>query len=250
MPDACRTAQIIFLAGREVRYTVRRSLRAKQIGLRVTPARGLEVVIPTHGHFPDIPTMLTAKAAWITGALDRLEAHIPMLPAPPADGTLLPYRGQEHRLIVSTHGSTHLGVIRDETDHTLTIGGSHQHEPLAPLLERWYRSEARRVIGHRVREYAAVLGVTYTRLTIRDGRSRWGSCSSLGGLNFSWRLILAPPATLDYVVIHELAHLRELNHSHRFWAIVAAHCPEYRTHQRWLKEHGAALQLLLREKPT
>jgi len=101
-----------------------------------------------------------------------------------------------------------------------------------------------------VREFAAILGVIYSRLTIRDGRSRWGSCSSLGGLNFSWRLILAPPEILDYVVIHELAHLRELNHSPRFWAIVAAHCPAYRTHQRWLKEHGAALQRLLREEPT
>jgi predicted metal-dependent hydrolase len=121
---------------------------------------------------------------------------------------------------------------------------------LVPLLEWWYRDEARRIINLRVREFAAILGVIYSRLTIRDGRSRWGSCSSLGGLNFSWRLILAPPEILDYVVIHELAHLRELNHSPRFWAIVAAHCPAYRTHQRWLKEHGAALQRLLHEEPT
>jgi predicted metal-dependent hydrolase len=91
--------------------------------------------------------------------------------------------------------------------------------------------------------------VTYTRLAIRDGRSRWGSCSSHGGLNFSWRLILAPPEILDYVVIHELAHRRELNHSPRFWAIVAAHCPAYRQHQRWLRDHGAHLMSILRPDP-
>jgi predicted metal-dependent hydrolase len=94
--------------------------------------------------------------------------------------------------------------------------------------------------------FAADLGVAYKRLTIRDGRSRWGSCSSAGGLNFSWRLILAPPAILDYVVVHELAHLRELNHSPRFWALVAAHCPDYQLQRKWLKEHGPALMAVLR----
>ncbi len=254
MPADRSNPHTIFLSGREVQYTVRRSARAKRIGLRVTPAHGLEVVLPARGRLPDIPALLTEKAAWIAGALDRIQAQLPPIQTVLGEGTLLPYRGQEYRLIISliisARGADKPGVILDETDQTLTAIRSPQHESLVPLLEWWYRDEARRIINLRVREFAAILGVIYSRLTIRDGRSRWGSCSSLGGLNFSWRLILAPPEILDYVVIHELAHLRELNHSPRFWAIVAAHCPAYRTHQRWLKEHGAALQRLLREEPT
>ena len=241
--------QTIILAGRDVQYTVRRSPRAKRIGLRVTPARGLEVVLPARGRLPDIPALLNDKAAWIVAALDRLQAQLPPTSRPARRRHTLPYRGQR----LSPHyqcapRANKPSVIFDEAGQTLTAVASHREEPLIPLLEWWYRGEARRIIAVRVREFAAVLGVTYSRLTIRDGRSRWGSCSSLGGLNFSWRLILAPPEILDYVVIHELAHLRELNHSPRFWAIVAAHCPDYRKHQRWLKEHGAELQQLLRER--
>jgi predicted metal-dependent hydrolase len=197
---------------------------------------------------PDISALLSGKAAWVVGALDRVRGQIPPTQAPLGAGAPLPYRGQVYRLIVGARNADKPSVIRDEAQHTLTVVCSHREKRLEPLLERWYRGEARRIIGLRVREFAASIGVTYTRLTIRDGRSRWGSCSSLGGLNFSWRLILAPPAVLDYVVIHELAHRRELNHSPRFWAIVAAYCPDYRTHQHWLKEHGAALQRLLREE--
>ena len=247
MPGDQLTAQTILLAGREVQYTVRRSPRAKRIGLRVAPARGLEVVLPARGRLPDLPALLNDKAAWIVSALDRLQTHLPPSQATLGDGTMLPYRGQHYRLVISARRADKPNVILDATARTLTAVPSDRGEPLAPLLEWWYRGEARRIIAQRVREYAATLGVAYSRLTIRDGRSRWGSCSSLGGLNFSWRLILAPPEVLDYVVIHELAHLRELNHSPRFWAIVAAHCPDYRTQQRWLKEHGAALQQLLRD---
>ena len=247
MTDERSIPQTIILAGREVRYTVRRSPRARRIGLRISPVRGLEVVLPQRGRLPDIPALLQEKAAWITSALDRLGAHQLPPAVPLGEGTLLPYCGRDYRVIVASDTAPRATIVRDDMEHTLTVGRTHPNEQLSSLLERWYRGEARRVIDGRVREFAARLGVTYSRLTIRDGRSRWGSCSSLGGLNFSWRLILAPPEILDYVVIHELAHRRELNHSSRFWAIVAAHCPAYRTHQRWLREHGAALQLLLRE---
>ena len=85
------------------------------------------------------------------------------------------------------------------------------------------------------------MGVTYGRLAIRDQKTRWGSCSRAGNLNFNWRLVLAPPAVLDYVVVHELAHRVELNHSVRFWRVVARYCPTMDEHRAWLRTHGATL---------
>jgi predicted metal-dependent hydrolase len=112
---------------------------------------------------------------------------------------------------------------------------------LADALEAWYRAEARRVLTERSTIYAAALGLRFGRVTIKDTRSRWGSCSSKGNLNYSWRLMLAPRAVMDYVAAHEVAHLREPNHSARFWALVEAICPDYRAQRAWLREHGREL---------
>ena len=96
-------------------------------------------------------------------------------------------------------------------------------------------------IPKRVAHFAPIVGVTYGRITIRNQRTKWGSCSSKGNLNFNCLLMLAPPEVLDYVVIHELCHRRQMNHSPRFWAEVARICPDYQSCRRWLKENGPAL---------
>lgn len=246
MPDPTGQQRTILLAGRKVAYTVRRSARAKQIGLRVGPAIGLEVVVPARGRLPDIPALLREKDAWIIATLDRLSLAQPPPTPKLEDGTLLPYQGIDHRLVVRAGPGLRPAVGRDEQAGTLTVSYDPATHDLADVLDWWYREAARAVLTARADAVAADLGVGYKRLTIRDGRSRWGSCSAAGGLNFSWRLVLAPPAVLDYLVVHELAHLRELNHSPRFWAIVAAHAPDYRLQQTWLKRHGAALMAVLR----
>ena len=97
------------------------------------------------------------------------------------------------------------------------------------------------LIPERATFYAERLGVTYSRITIRAQHTRWGSCSGAGNLNFNCLLMLAPPEVLDYVVIHELCHRKEMNHSVRFWSLVETLCPDYRSSRRWLKEKGAAL---------
>jgi hypothetical protein len=106
------------------------------------------------------------------------------------------------------------------------------------LTEKQGRREARERIALIAQSEAAALGVTYSRLTLRDQRSRWGSCSSKGGLSFNWRLVLAPHDVLDYVVVHEVCHLVELNHSPKFWKLVEKRRPAYRDSKRWLDEHG------------
>ncbi len=102
---------------------------------------------------------------------------------------------------------------------------------------------AREKITERAAYYAPVLGVTYGKITIRDQKTRWGSCSEKGNLNFTWKLILAPPEVLDYVVVHELCHRLEMNHSRRFWEHVARVLPDYETRRAWLKENGWMLDI-------
>ena len=110
-------------------------------------------------------------------------------------------------------------------------------------LENRYKEAARSYIPKRVAYYQSMTGGIYHRITIRDQKTRWGSCSSKGTLSFNWRLMLAPPAILDYVVVHELCHLTHMNHSAAFWQAVETVCPDYRNARKWLKEHGNELVL-------
>ena len=111
------------------------------------------------------------------------------------------------------------------------------------VFEAWYKIQARMIIAERVDHWAGANGLSYTTLRITSARTRWGSCSSKGSLNFSWRLVLAPLEVIDYVVVHELAHLKQRNHSRAFWAEVETMMPDYRQHRRWLKENGHWLGL-------
>ena len=109
---------------------------------------------------------------------------------------------------------------------------------VAGCREKMYREQARLVCTKQAEYYSKMMGVTYGRIAIKNTRTRWGSCSSWENLNFHWKLVLMPPAILDYVVIHELAHRKEMNHSSRFWAEVEKILPDYRERRKWLKEHG------------
>lgn len=120
-------------------------------------------------------------------------------------------------------------------------GGQAAPPPLSVEELRILAEQARQVIPERVAYFARQMGVTYGRITIRNQKTRWGSCSSKGNLNFNCRLMKAPPAVLDYVVVHELCHRLEMNHSPRFWAKVEQVMPEYREHRKWLSVNGASL---------
>ena len=110
-------------------------------------------------------------------------------------------------------------------------------------LEKRYRQAAKDYIPKRVDYYASEIGVSYERIRIAEQKTRWGSCSSKGTLSFNWKLMLAPPKVLDYVVVHELCHIKEMNHSPRFWKLVEEIMPDYKEDRKWLKENGNTLQL-------
>ena len=139
----------------------------------------------------------------------------------------------------------HRAWVMKRRDRILPQGAApvpFTEEELAELTRR-----AKQVIPERVAHFAPLVGVTYECVTIRHQRSRWGSCSGKGNLNFNCLLLLMPPEVLDYVVVHELCHRREMNHSKRFYAQVQRVMPDYRTHMKWLKEHGGAIMARNRE---
>ena len=121
----------------------------------------------------------------------------------------------------------------------LEVSGPRDQAPAA--IERWYRREARDRLEEAVTREARRLGVGFARISVRDQRSRWGSCSARGTLSFNWRLVLAPPDVLEYVVVHELLHVREPNHSRAFWALLDRHRPGWKDQVAWLREHGHEL---------
>jgi predicted metal-dependent hydrolase len=123
----------------------------------------------------------------------------------------------------------------------VTLPGDSQ-ELARAALERWYRRQAAAIFAERLKACNQRYGFAYGRVSIKEQKSRWGSCSKLGNLNFNWRLLLAPFPVLDYVVVHELCHLKQLNHSQRFWQLVSVGCPDYAVHRRWLRKHGAELR--------
>ena len=140
--------------------------------------------------------------------------------------------------------------IADHRAKVLARRAREESNPVSPLTDAQLRNLKKRaslVIPERVAHFAPLIGVDYGAITIRSQKTRWGSCSSKGNLNFNCLLLLAPPEVLDYVVVHELCHRKQMNHSPRFWAEVGRVLPDYKIRVKWLKENGSRLMLLLRK---
>lgn len=221
----------------DIAYTVRRSARARRIRVTVDPRTGVEVVLPPRAREADAASAVVELRPWIDRRLAEQAAMRARLAAERPPGTV-PYLGRRLELREEP-GRTRVHRRRELLLVPADDGSGTQRD----ALERWYRRAAREEIGPRAHMAAAALDRTITRLTIRDQRTRWGSCTSKGALSFNWRLLLAPEDVLDYVVWHEACHLVVLDHSPRFWALVARHCPGYRGPQRWLRDNGAGLHL-------
>ena len=162
-------------------------------------------------------------------------------------GARLLFRGQELTLTVTT--SLCKPAVKVTAQCLQVNFYRNLPQPSLPVfLSRWYHLQALSYLKERTCFWAKRIGESFNRITIKDQRSRWGSCSSLHNLNYNWRIIMAPEAVIDYLVIHEAAHLVHLNHSEAFWALVAQHDPDFRLHKRWLRDNGLRLfQMLPKE---
>ena len=216
----------------QIAYRVRRSPRAQRVRVTVDLAHGVEVVLPRRAPEREAAIAISELRPWIerrVRELDRARAALA------ARGDAVPYLGKMLSLVPQPERTR----VHRRGCELLVPAGAARRE----ALERWYRRAARVEIAPRLDRACSLTGRWYSSLTIRGQRTRWASCSARGAMSFNWRLLLAPEPVLDYVVWHEVCHLEVMDHSPRFWALLARHRPDYREHARWLREHGATLVL-------
>ena len=214
-----------------VPVTVRRNAQAKRLILRIDQSTGeIKLTLPKYVGNRAAEKFLQKQIAWIEA---ERAVHTPARTL--GHESMMPYHGAPHQIVFTDVAPRRVA----RTQGKITIGGPAD---LAPKrLENWLRREAKTILNERAADHAGTLGVRYNRVSIGDMKSRWGSCSSRGTLRFSWRLLMAPYAVMDYVAAHEVAHLLEMNHSDRFWAHVARCVPDHKERRRWLKTEGNAL---------
>ena len=159
------------------------------------------------------------------------------------NGDILSYLGDKKVLTVLREERQRGKVISTPGRMIMHIPYDADYEMKKQLLEKWYRKEAADILSVKAEEFSKQLKVTYKDIRIKDQKSRWGSCSSKGNLNFNYKIIMAPEVVCDYVVIHELCHLVHMNHSPEFWALVESICPGYKQYVKWLKENGNQLNI-------
>jgi predicted metal-dependent hydrolase len=223
------------LLGNTVAYEVRRSSEATKPRIDVD-IRGVTVVVPDSADLR--PTeLLKENAAWVIEKVRNYETYREQIPDRQyEEGATFPYLGEQCEVVVERRSSS------DVADSTLRLAKHHVEETsVKRALETLYRRKARERFEERADHYAAEMSVEYQKIEVRNQRTKWGSCSTTGTLGLNWRLMMAPQRIVDYVVIHELAHLREPNHTDAFWSLVAEHNPDYEAHAQWLDENSVQL---------
>ena len=214
----------------EMEITLRRSARARRLSLRVSGLDGsVTLTLPPRVPVAEGLAFARERADWIAAARARVPQACRVVP-----GARLPVEGVERRIMAGPPR----GAIRLEEAELWVPGHPAQ---AGARVAAFLRILARDRLAVAVDRHAAVLGRPVAAISLRDTRSRWGSCTAAGALMFSWRLAMAPPEVLDYVAAHEVAHLAEMNHSYRYWAVVRRLLPGYEAPRRWLKAQGHAL---------
>jgi predicted metal-dependent hydrolase len=223
MPPAAtpEDSRSIVIAGQTVSYALRRG-RRRTIGLSIDH-RGLRVGAPSRARIGDIEKLILEHGQWVLDKLANWRERPPPVTQSLTDGTVISILGEALTITITPIGRARWQWIGDKL-HLWPSAATGA----APLLEKALREKARSVFSERLAIYAPALGVAPPPLRLSSARTRWGSCNHRGDIALNWRLIFMPLPVLDYVVAHELAHLREMNHSPRFWAVVEQLCPNYK----------------------
>ncbi len=230
------TPRTIALGDRIVPYVLRRA-RRRTIALSIDQ-RGLRVGAPPRASLREVESLILQHGDWVAQKLDEWRSRRRPEPLKIVDGTQLPFLG-ESLLIRLALGSNRV-LWNEQAAPTLTLCLSSPAD-VCRVLEKALREKARQLFAVRLDHFAAQLGLTVPALSLSAARTRWGSCSAKTGIRLNWRLIHFQPHIIDYVVIHELAHLREMNHSSRFWAIVEGLVPDYKDKRRELAALSASV---------
>ncbi|MDW9374973.1 DUF45 domain-containing protein [Sinorhizobium meliloti] len=228
----------IEVAGKVLPLTIRQNARATRMTLRIEPGgRALKLTVPEGLPEREVSAFLIRHQGWLMTKLARFSGESEL-----EDGGTILVRGVAHRIERTgrLRGLTEALVIDDEA--VLRVGGAEEHlrRRIADYLKKEARSELERLVA----VYAGRTGRRARSLSLKDTRSRWGSCSAEGDLSFSWRIAMAPPKVIAYLAAHEVAHLQEMNHGPRFWALCESLCPETKDAKHWLKRNGTILHAI------
>jgi hypothetical protein len=227
--------ELLRIAGEQVPITLRMNPRAHRMIVKVHPSTGeVSVVAPSRHSLNHALDFARSEREWIAARLE----HVPP-PVMLGLGAKIPFRGELHVIRKGEGRRTPVWVDREGEEPVLRVSGQSEHA--ARRVQDFLKREARKSMELRVAAYAQAIDVKPRRITVRDTASRWGSCSTGRSLSFSWRLIMAPTFVLDYVVAHEIAHLRHMNHGARFWELVGEMVADIGRPQRWLNQNGGAL---------
>ncbi len=236
------TLSRINLNGKELEYTLKRSSR-RTISIRIKNTGQIIVGCPLKTPFTYIEKLLSEKERWIVQKLEEIRVKSPaVIEKSFESGDLFYYLGKSYRLKIVEKSITKKADLHFEDElMVLEISRADDKDKIKSSLKSWYISKAAELLVERIRIYSSVVGVSPKKVTVKEQKTRWGSCSSKGNINLNWKLVMSPLSVVDYVVIHELCHMKEMNHSGRFWELVEAVMPEYKVYRKWLKENGCTL---------
>lgn len=233
----------LIYAGLPLRFELVRSPHRRTVGIEIALGPRVIVRAPLRLSQHRVEHMVLARARWILKHLEKPRHELQPL-RQFATGETLPYLGKDYLLRVSLaafSARARVTLRGPALELALSADSADLSVAARTALLAWYRAEAQRLLPERVQEHASRARLHPQKVGIRDQQHRWGSCSARGAISLNWRLILMPPAVADYIILHELCHLRHANHGPRFWAALAKLDPAYGTSRAWLNRHGHAL---------
>ena len=190
-----------------------------------------------------IRDLVTKRTPWIKNKLQEQSDRPTILPKEYVSGETVTYLGKNYRLKVLIGDQPSIKLRRGYVEATVTKADIDPKNTIRSLLQDWYRFHAEKRLGEKTMRLAKVVGVNPSSVTVKDYKSRWGSCSTKGDISYNWRIILAPRSIVDYVVVHALCHMLEHNHSSKYWKHVERHVPKWRECREWLKHNELAKDL-------
>ncbi|GFO72708.1 uncharacterized protein BJAS_P3165 [Bathymodiolus japonicus methanotrophic gill symbiont] len=234
-------------------YQIRRSSRAKRLRIVVT-ADKVEAVAPLRMPERKIHQFMRIRAGWVEAAKNEVQQHVDsvtsLAPASYQQGALIPYQGAQYKLQIYMTREKQIKIAFEQCFTAYVpeciskdLNQRELSQQIQSALISWMGQEAAKQAAAYADKYAPMYKLTPRSISIKAQKSRWGSCGIHNDINLNWLLILAPAAVFEYVLIHELCHIEQRNHSAAFWALVARHCPDYQQQRGWLKRYGASLML-------
>lgn len=236
----------LIIGRKAIAYEIVTNSRAKRIIIKVIAGK-VKVTQPKGTSIREVKKFVKSQQNWILSKLesyDQLEKQKKKY----ITGEDLLYRGELYPIKIATADNKKVTV--SFKNNTFLVGvpkvlinEKWPREEIKEALTRWFKQQACQVLKEKLDYYSALMSLSYNQMRIKDQKTRWGSCSTKKNINLNWRIILAADDVIDYLIVHELAHLSHMNHSQEFWALVAMYSPGYRQHKRWLREEGKHLTI-------